>query len=196
MTAALPFPNRRYGIIYADPCWTFQTYSEKGKGRSPEQHYACMSLNDISALPVADISAEDCVLFLWATFPMLPQALSVMERWGFAYKTVAFTWAKRTKTDSGWHFGNGYWTRANAEVVLLGTRGHPKRVDKGVRQLVVAPVGAHSAKPPEVRDRIVKLMGDVPRIELFARGRIPDGWDSWGLEAEVRGPPDLYTASS
>ncbi len=185
-----PFPTgRKYGIILADPPWTFKTYSAKGKGRSAEKHYPCMSLNDIEALPVANIAADDCALFLWATFPMLPQALAVMEAWRFSYRTVAFVWAKRTRKPEnsvgwGWHYGLGYWTRANAEIVLLGTKGKPRRVDKGVRQLVVAPVGEHSAKPSEVRDRIVKLMGDGPRIELFARGPKPVGWDTWGDEAQ------------
>lgn len=179
----MEFPQKKYNIIYADPPWTFKTYSEKGKVKSAERHYKCMSMDDIYALPVRDIAAEDCVLFLWVTFPMLEYGLETMKRWGFTYKTCAFNWVKRNKNkrNYGWFVGLGYWTRANSEVCLLGTRGKPKRVSKSVRQVCDARIGEHSAKPPEIRERIVKLCGDLPRIELFARQRA-DGWDAWGDE--------------
>lgn len=178
----IPFPKGPFSVVYADPAWTFVTRSEKGKGRSPEQHYECMTLSDIRALPVPEIAAEDSVLFLWSTYPHLPMAMEVMAGWGFRYSTVAFTFVKTTKTGK-WHVGLGYTTRANPEVVLLGIRGKGlKRVDKSVRNLVVAPVGRHSEKPAEVRRRIEKLYGDVPRVELFARGKAPPGWTFWGNE--------------
>lgn len=172
--------GQRFSIIYADPPWAFQTYRKGGTSRSAEMHYPCMDLASIKAMPVAELAAEDCCLFMWASDPMLPQALEVMAAWGFTFKTVAFTWAKTTARGN-WHFGGGYWTRCNPEMVLLGTRGAPKRASASVRQLVVAPVREHSRKPDDVRDRIVALCGDVPRLELFARSAAP-GWTSWGNE--------------
>lgn len=172
-----------YSVIYADPPWKFRVRSRKGLSRSAENHYPTMRFSDITALPVGRLALPDSALFLWVPMPQLIEGLAVLNAWGFTYKTVAFTWAKQTKRARVWHMGLGYWTRANCELCLLGTRGRPRRVGKGVRQLVVAPVGPHSAKPPEVRDRIVALMGDVPRIELFAREMLIDGWDLWGNEA-------------
>jgi N6-adenosine-specific RNA methylase IME4 len=145
-----------------------------------------MKLPDICALPVADVAAKDCALFLWATFPNLPEAFEVIRAWGFTYKTVAFTWVKRNRKSPGWFVGLGYYTRANAEICLLATRGSPKRVSKSVRQIIDTPLERHSKKPDEARTRIVQLFGDVPRIELFARERA-DGWDCWGNEVE----PDI-----
>ncbi len=172
-------PPGPYAVIYADPPWAFSCWRRQPwSGRGDAHHYSTMALNDIKALPVADIAAADCALFLWATSPMLPEALEVVAAWGFQYKTVAFAWAK-TRRSGGWHVGMGYWTRANAEFCLLATRGNPRRVARDVPSLVVAQVGRHSAKPPAVRNRIVRLMGDLPRIELFARERAP-GWDVWG----------------
>lgn len=157
-----------YSAIYADPPWRFATYSAKGKGRSPEAHYDCMSLDDIKALPVADLAAPDCCLFLWVTNPTLPQALDVMAAWGFTYKTVAFCWIKPR------FMGLGYWTRANAELCLLGTRGKPKRRSASVRMLVESPRLQHSRKPDEVRAGIERLVTG-PYVELFARETAP-GW--------------------
>lgn len=117
--------------------------------------------------------------------PQLPLALEVMAAWGFAFKTVAFTWVKRNRVAPSWFWGMGNWTRANAELVLLGTKGKPKRVDAGVHSVLDSPVGRHSQKPDETRDRIVRLLGDLPRIELFARGRYP-GWDVWGLDVPCK----------
>ena len=174
---------KKYSVILADPPWAFRAWSNKGKGRSAEQHYPTMRLEDIKALPVADLAAEDCVLFLWATFPMLKEALAVVEAWGFSYKTVAFTWVKENRKSPGLFWGLGYWTRANAEVCLLATRGCPKRQSAAVHQVILSPVEQHSKKPDAVRERIVTLMGDVPRVELFARQHAP-GWDVWGNEVD------------
>lgn len=174
---------KKYSVILADPPWAFRAWSNKGMGRSAEQHYSTMRLEDIKALPVADLAAEDCVLFLWATFPMLKEALEVIDTWGFTYKTVAFTWVKENRKSPGLFWGLGYWTRANAEVCLLATRGSPKRQSAAVHQVILSPVERHSKKPDEVQERIVTLMGDVPRVELFARQETP-GWDVWGNEVE------------
>lgn len=174
----LPFPNKRYSVIYADPPWS---YRNKGTRAAADRHYSTMSIEDIKALPVADIADEDCVLFLWATFPMLPEAMETIEAWGFEYKTLAFCWVKRNKKSAGWFWGLGNWTRSNPEICLLATRGHPKRISARVHSVIDTPAGRHSAKPHEARERIVELMGDVPRIELFAREKVP-GWDAWGDE--------------
>lgn len=174
----IPFPDKRYTVIYADPPWS---YRNKGTRAAAEKHYRTMSIGDIKALPVADIAAADCVLFLWATFPMLPEALETIKAWGFRYKTAAFLWAKQNRRSPGWFWGLGNWTRSNAEVCLLAVRGRPARASAAVHSLIEAPVGRHSAKPPQARARIEALMGDVPRIELFARERVP-GWDAWGDE--------------
>ena len=122
-----PLP-RHYGVIYADPPWSFATYSHKGKGRSAEAHYDCMGLDGIKAVPVEDWAAPDCALFLWTTDPLLPRAFEVVAAWGFDYKTVAFTWVKTTKDGAGFPIGCGYWTRANPEQCLLATRGRPERI--------------------------------------------------------------------
>ena len=143
-----------------------------------------MNLSDICTLPVANITHKDTVLFLWATFPNLLEAIEVINSWGFEYKTVAFVWVKRNKKSHSWFFGLGHWTRANAEICLLATRGKPKRISKGVRQIIDTPIERHSKKPDEVRNRIVELMGDVPRIELFAREQT-QGWDVFGNEVET-----------
>ena len=177
----IPLPNKKYNIIYADPAWYFKTYSNKGNKRSAIQHYNCMSINDIYDLPVNTICSDDCILFIWAIDPMLPEALEVIKRWGFKYKTVAFTWIKENKKSDGYFTGLGYWTRANPEMCLLATKGKPKRCSKSVQQIVFDNIREHSRKPDCVRDRIVELCGDVPRIELFARQR-HKGWDSWGNE--------------
>ena len=170
-----------FSIIYADPPWTFQTWSKRGKARSAESHYPCLTLPEIQALPIADIAADNCTLFLWATDPLLPQAIDLIQKWGFNYKTIGFNWVKLNKSSEGFFTGMGYWTRANAELCLLGTRGKPKRKSASVRRLVVAPRREHSRKPDVVADRIVDLMGDLPRIELFARAPRP-GWEVWGNE--------------
>lgn len=172
---------KKYGAIYADPPWGYRVYSKKGKGRSAENHYPTMPTEDICKLPVGELADKDCVLFLWVTFPQLMDAFSVIRAWGFTYKTVAFTWVKQNRKTPSLFWGLGFWTRANVEICLLATKGHPKRQSCGVHQVIVSPIERHSKKPDEVRDRIVSLLGDLPRVELFARQTTP-GWDVWGNE--------------
>ena len=174
---------KKYSIIYADPPWAYRTYSKKGQGRSAESHYPTMCIEDIKALPVGELAAKDCALFLWITFPCLCEALEVLTAWGFSYKIVAFVWVKQNRKNDDLFVGMGYWTRANAEICILATKGHPKRVDAGVRQVILSHIEEHSKKPDEGRERIVRLMGDLPRVELFAR-QSPEGWDVWGNEVE------------
>ena len=171
-------PRGPYSIIYADPPWRYQDATCYG---SAEGHYNTMSLDDICALPVTKSAAENAVLLMWATWPLLPEAIKVITAWGFRYKSVGFVWVKKNKSDCGHFFGLGRWTRGNSEVCLLATRGKPKRVSNAVSQLCFEPLTRHSEKPTVIRHRIVELLGDVPRIELFARTKSP-GWDAWGDE--------------
>ena len=178
----IPFPKKKYNIIYADPPWTYKVWSGKGKEKkSAENHYPCMDEKDIKKLPVSDLAYDDCVLFIWVTYPCLLEGLKTIEAWGFTYKTCAFSWIKTNKKAKTIFWGLGHWTRANNEICLLATKGSPKRMSKSVHQVVMDVIREHSRKPDEVRNRIVSLMGDLPRIELFAREKSL-GWDAWGNE--------------
>jgi site-specific DNA-methyltransferase (adenine-specific) len=186
----------KFKVVLADPPWHFESWSEKGSKRHgiATAHYNTLNTDALCTLPVSDICADDCALFMWATWPNLPDALRVGAAWGFEYKTLGFDWLKRTAGGKGWHMGLGYWTRANSEPCLLFTRGAPKRRSQGVRQLIadvgqlelfppiVEPVGVHSAKPFEAYTRIEALL-DGPYIELFARIEYP-GWTALGNEID------------
>ena len=166
-----------------DPPWQFKAYSDTGQGRSAERHYQTMTMEEIKNLPVCDLADKDCAMFMWTTLPVLKESFSVLERWGFEYKTVAFVWIKKNRKADSLFWGMGYWTRSNAEVCLLATRGNPKRLAANVHQVIISRIEEHSRKPEEARSRIEQLMGDVPKIELFAR-RKAVGWDVWGNEVE------------
>jgi len=180
----MQFPNKKYRIIYADPPWKYGCWyqSEKVK-RNAADHYDVMKSEDLQLLPVGSISEDNSVLFMWVTYPCLPQGLELLKAWGFRYSTVAFTWVKRNKKADTWFFGLGNYTRANAEVCLLGVKGSKSlpRLSHRVPQICDARITEHSQKPSEIRGRIVSLFGDLPRIELFARQRT-EGWDCWGNE--------------
>ena len=173
-----PLPNNKYSIIYADPPWR---YNDRGCNGSASKHYPTMKIKDIYRLPVEEIAADDCALFLWGTYPLLKEALGVIEAWGFTYKTIAFQWVKQNPSGVGYHFGLGRWTRGNSEPCFLAIKGKPTRVSAGISELIVSPRQKHSKKPEEAREKIIELMGDLPRIELFARDIAP-GWDAWGNE--------------
>lgn len=173
----------KYQIIYADPPWLYndrRTHKSAGMALSA---YPCMSVEDICNLGVSLISDANCMLFLWATFPKLKEALRVLESWGFRYITTAFVWVKQNPINNGIYSGIGHWTNANAEIVLMGKKGRLDRKERNVKQIVLAHRTQHSQKPREVKDRIVHLLGDIPRIELFARQKTK-GWDVWGNEVE------------
>lgn len=174
---------KKYGIIYADPPWHYRVYSKKGAGRSAESHYPTMTIEKIQALPVSELADKDCALFMWITFPLLKESLSVLSAWGFKFKTIAFVWIKQNRKSDSLFWGMGYRTRTNAEFCVLATKGKPKRMAKNVHQVIVSHIEEHSKKPDEARRRIVRLMGDLPRIELFARQKSA-GWDVWGNEVE------------
>jgi N6-adenosine-specific RNA methylase IME4 len=197
----------RYGAILVDPPWRMKMYSVKGMGRSPdgpvtrgmqrqnnpERHYATMALDDIKALPVNQLAAPHCALFMWVIDPMIPQALAVGAAWGFTFKTVAFYWAKERRITSERHklhtdpdhkrfpIGTGYWTRSNPEQCLLFVTGQPKRLSAAVRKLIISPRREHSRKPDECAAAIQKLVAG-PYVELFSRTPRP-GWESWGNQA-------------
>lgn len=176
--------RKKFNIIYADPPWKFRTYSEKGSlHKSADCHYSCMATEDIMKLPVSKIADEDCVLFIWVTFPLLREGLEVIKRWGFTYKTCDFNWVKRNKKADTYFMGLGYWTRSNSELCLIGTKGHPKRMCSSISQVCDARIMKHSKKPDEIREKIVQLCGDLPRIELFAR-QCCEGWVSLGNEID------------
>ena len=165
-------PDGKYGVILADPPWAFETRGEGGKGRSAENHYPTMSVDEIGDRIILDLAADDCALFLWVTSDRLPAALDVMTRLSFRYASTAFVWVKEGAP------GLGYWTRKGAELCLLGARGSPKRLAADVAEVVHAPRGRHSEKPEEVYERIERLVAG-PYLELFARKPRP-GWDAWG----------------
>lgn len=178
----MKFPSGKFRVIYADPPWHFKVRSTKGEGRSARNHYNVMSLDEIKALPVAEIADKDCVLLMWVTYPMLEHGFDLLKAWGFKYKTVAFTWMKSNRTNPRMFSGTGYWKRANAEIVLLATKGKPSRVHKDVAQAILAPRREHSRKPDELYDRIERLVAG-PYVELFARTS-RKGWTSWGNQTE------------
>ena len=175
----IPFPNKKYDIIYADPPWNFKTWSDKGKTKSPK--YDLMNIKDIQNLPISSISNTNCILFMWVIYPMLDKGLETIKSWGFNFKTCGFVWIKKNKKTNSLFWGLGYWTRANSELCLIATKGKPKRISSKVHQVIEAKIREHSRKPDCVRDRIVQLCGDLPRIELFARQKF-EGWDNWGNE--------------
>lgn len=160
-----------------------KSIQKKGQGHSAESHYPTMALEDIKRLPVRQLASSDCALFLWTTVPLLQDCFSVMEAWGFIYKTVAFVWIKKNKKADSLFWGMGYWTRANAELCMLATVGRPKRRSASVHQVILSSIEEHSKKSDVVRERIVELLGDLPCVELFARKKT-EGWDAWGNEIE------------
>ena len=187
---------KKYKIIYADPAWNYNSRMALGKGAaksSAEDYYNVMSIDDIMALPIKQISDKDCILFIWVTMPKLNEVFKVIDAWGFEYKTCGFVWVKRNKVFSEERnknrngiddfMGQGRWVRQNAELCLIATKGKPKRISAKVRQIIYQPIQEHSQKPNEVRERIIELVGDLPRLEMFAREKFV-GWDIWGNELE------------
>jgi N6-adenosine-specific RNA methylase IME4 len=175
----LALPDKRYGCIVADPPWRWEPYSrETGMDRAADNHYVTAGTEEIAVLPVADIAAPDCVLWLWAISSMLPDALYVMQRWGFAYKT-GLVWVKD-------RIGLGYWARAKHEHPLIGTRGHIPAPAPGTQwaSVIEAPARGHSIKPDSALEMIEGYFPNLPKIELHRRGPARPGWDAWGAEAE------------
>ena len=182
--------NKKYQIIYADPPWNFgnRMYSSNKYDHHREitRAYPILKTSEICSLPIKDIVHDECACFMWAADAFIPDAIEVMRAWGFKYKTVAFIWQKKEKSGKQTCY-MGQWTMKNCELVLLGTRGSMSYHlwSRKVRQLQEAPRERtiHSWKPPIIRDRILEMFGDLPRIELFAREKV-EGWDCWGNEVE------------
>lgn len=172
---------KKYTIIYADPPWSYRD-RRKGQGGAKD-HYPTMKLEDICNLPVKKITNDNAALFLWVTFPNLPEGLRVMESWGFKYKTLGFSWIKTNSKSRTPFFGIGYYTKSNCEVCLLGIKGKMKPISNKISSVLIAPKEEHSKKPDIVRNNIVELFGNLPRVELFARESSP-GWDVWGNEVK------------
>lgn len=175
--------NKKYQIIYADPPWE---YKESGSGnRVVSSHYSTMNIEDIKALPIESISDEKSILWLWVTFPRLEQGLEVIKSWGFKYYGLGFDWVKMSKNGKP-SWGMGYYTRQNTEVCLIGVKPKPHRFKPQVRN-VLSVVHSdrlkHSEKPKIFKDKIVEIIGDLPRVELFAREKT-EGWDVFGNEVE------------
>ena len=187
-------PRGYYSVIYADPPWNFRTWSAKGTGRSAFSHYNLMSVDELRALPVGDLAAKDCMLFLWVPIPLRELGMELIELWGFRFATVGFTWVKPIigkpaphvvekwgAATAGFRIGTGYYTRANPEECVLAVRGKPAILRHDIPQLIVEPIREHSRKPDEARRRI-GMLTTGPFIELFARETAP-GWDCFGDQA-------------
>jgi site-specific DNA-methyltransferase (adenine-specific) len=179
---------KKYNIIYADPPWEYKESGSTTNSRSlAKQHYNTIPTLDICNLPIKDIKTDDSICFMWATFPKIAEALKAMRAWGFEYKTAAFVWVKKNKKSNTNFWGMGAYTRANAEVCLLGISKKTKASEQvkahNIHQIIEAPIESHSKKPDIIREKIVELLGDLPRVELFARNAT-EGWDVWGNEVE------------
>tara|TARA_B100001059_G_C17612452_1_gene465290 strand:- start:223 stop:777 length:555 start_codon:yes stop_codon:yes gene_type:complete len=182
----IPFPKKKYNIIYADPAWKFSSakYQDgnRGFGNRVENFYPTMTSKEICNLPIENIADKDCILFLWTTDSHLLEALEVIKSWGFKYKTIGFTWVKQYKSGS-YCYNFGSYTLKSTEICLIGLKGKLKNIKKtnNVKGLVFAERTKHSKKPDIIRKKIVELCGDLPKIELFARQKV-EGWDCWGNE--------------
>lgn len=171
-------PPFSYGMIMADPPWSYLNWSAAGEHKNASAKYSCMPLDPIKAMPVLDLAAPDSVLWLWATNPLLPQAFEVMAAWGFQFKTAG-TWVKTTKNGK-LAFGTGYILRSASEPFLIGTRGEPK-TSKSVRSAILGLAREHSRKPESAYTEAEKLMPNARRLELFSRTN-RKGWTVWGDE--------------
>lgn len=175
--------NKKYKIIYADPPWEYKDKRNKHPRLcgGAAVHYDTMTLKDIKSLPINEIGDENSVLFLWVTFPNLREGLEVMQSWGYTYKTLGFNWIKLNKKNNKPFFGIGAYAKSGSEICIMGVKGKVKAINNSVSSTILSPREEHSKKPDEIRDRIVKLFGDLPRIELFARQKA-EGWDALGIE--------------
>lgn len=197
----------KFKVILSDVPWLYNDKREGYGGSAP--HYASLSTEDLAKLPVKEISDDDCILFFWTTFPFLPEALHIMESWGFKYKTVGFVWIKLNTQINRiigqirefllnpgienllamfkkiFFYGIGSYTRSNVEVCLIGIKGRPAVLNKNISQLIVWPKSKHSEKPKSIMSKIVEMMGDVPRIEIFSREKV-EGWEVLGNEIDGR----------
>lgn len=175
--------HSRFKVVYADPPWTFSSWSKKGEVKSAQNHYSCMTMEDICNMPINDITDENSILFMWATSPLLEEQIKTMQRWGYTYKTIGFTWVKLNPKSMTPFIGLGYYSRSNAEYCLIGTKGKPGRPkNKSISQIIMSPIREHSRKPDIVRKHIMDMF-DGPYLELFAREEV-ENWDCFGNETQ------------
>ena len=175
--------DKKYNIIYADPPWKYNSranHKTRFRGGA-EGHYSLMTMEEIKRVPIDQLADDNCVLFLWTTFPYLEEQIKLFKHWGFKYKTLGFSWIKQNPKNKKLFFGVGYYAKSNCECCLMGIKGKMKPVSNKVSSAILSPRREHSRKPDEARERIVELFGDLPRIELFARQQF-EGWDCWGNE--------------
>ncbi|HFQ4959222.1 TPA: MT-A70 family methyltransferase [Vibrio vulnificus] len=175
---------KKYQVIYADPPWQFNSKRTGGNMKSgAAQHYNCMTLDEMKAMPINEITEDNALLVMWWVGAMPQEAIDLVEAWGFTLKNMnGFVWEKLTVHHNP-VFGLGYYTRAGSESAIIAVKGKFKPQNRSVRAVRSAPVGRHSEKPHEFREDILKLAGDVPRLELFAR-TAPEGWDVFGNECD------------
>lgn len=186
-------PGKKYKTVSADPPWRFMTHSGgKVPARAAGSQYPTLTIEEMAKLDISSVMEKDSVLHMWATMPLLPDAIDLGRAWGLKYSTIGFVWVKVNKSVIGrfveithtanWFMGMGFWTRSNAEICLLFTKGNPKRINRDVRQVIIAPPYRHSEKPKEIYRRIERLTeGDY--LEIFARDHYP-GWDCIGNEID------------
>lgn len=175
----------KYNIIYADPPWKYNSRNNVNTrfGGGVFNKYNLMTMEEIKSLPISNLAEENCVLFLWCTFPYLDEQIKLFDYWGFRYRTLGFSWIKTNPKNGKPFFGVGYYAKSNCEICLMGMKGQLKPISNKVSSVIISPRREHSKKPDEVRNKIVELFGDLPRIELFAREKV-EGWTSWGNEIE------------
>lgn len=183
--SSLDNQNKKYSVIYADPPWSFNSKKTGGSMNSGSEHQykTVMSIEDLKAMQISDLCAENCALVMWYVGSQPQEALDLVKSWGFKVRHMnGLVWNKLTKNKLPF-FGMGHYTRAGMESAIIATKGKPSEIVKShsVRQVRSVVVGKHSAKPVEFYSDIELLFGDVPRIELFARNE-RDGWDSFGDE--------------
>jgi N6-adenosine-specific RNA methylase IME4 len=183
---------KKYNIILLDPPWHYNSRANhKTRFRGGVHgHYPTMKMSEIKALRLDKIADDNCAMFMWCTFPYLDEQIKLFKHWGFKYRTVGFSWVKTNKKNGFPFFGVGYYAKSNVEICLLGVKGTMKSASNHVSSVVIAPRGKHSEKPDIVRDRIVELFGDLPRIELFAREKVA-GWDCLGNDIDGRDIRDI-----
>lgn len=174
-------PAGGFNIILADPPPLFKNYSEKGEGKNANQHYDCMTIDEICEVPVSVLASKNCALLMWGTWPFMPEWNRIIEAWGFKFSSLAWEWIKYNPITDKYAFGPGYGTRKNLEPCLLATIGSPVIGSHSVRDFIKAPRREHSRKPDEQYERIDELLPNGPRIELFTRKQ-RDGWSYWGNE--------------
>jgi len=180
-----PLKRARFETMAIDPPWRFASNSLERPGRNATRHYRCMTIDEIAALPVAELAADNCRAYLWVTAPLLAAGAHriIFDAWNFRISTIAFVWVKTNRDGESLFTGMGYESRQNAEFVVLARRGRPQRLSRRVHSIIVAPRREHSRKPDEFYTRVEALAGSGPKADLFSRER-RSGWEAFGDERD------------